>query len=76
MQILRKISWCLVLAPHDPLQSSLLNSTLEDKNLFEIPNFKYVIYFLSHMLSGHVQKICLGFLVIGCTCYMLCLGFS
>ncbi|XP_045819979.1 26S proteasome non-ATPase regulatory subunit 12 homolog A-like isoform X1 [Trifolium pratense] len=49
MQILRKISWCLVLAPHDPLQSSLLNSTLEDKNLFEIPNFKYVILFcISH----------------------------
>ncbi|XP_045819981.1 26S proteasome non-ATPase regulatory subunit 12 homolog A-like isoform X3 [Trifolium pratense] len=47
--ILRKISWCLVLAPHDPLQSSLLNSTLEDKNLFEIPNFKYVILFcISH----------------------------
>ncbi|XP_045819980.1 26S proteasome non-ATPase regulatory subunit 12 homolog A-like isoform X2 [Trifolium pratense] len=43
MQILRKISWCLVLAPHDPLQSSLLNSTLEDKNLFEIPNFKLLL---------------------------------
>ncbi|CAJ2676916.1 unnamed protein product [Trifolium pratense] len=41
--ILRKISWCLVLAPHDPLQSSLLNSTLEDKNLFEIPNFKLLL---------------------------------
>lgn len=25
------------------MQSSLLNSTLEDKNLSEIPNFKYVI---------------------------------
>ncbi|XP_045802548.1 26S proteasome non-ATPase regulatory subunit 12 homolog A-like isoform X5 [Trifolium pratense] len=41
--ILKKISWCLVLAPHDPLQSSLLNSTLEDKNLFEIPNFKLLL---------------------------------
>ncbi|RYR18950.1 hypothetical protein Ahy_B03g063578 [Arachis hypogaea] len=40
--ILRKICWYLVLAPHDPMQSSLLNSTLEDKNLSEIPSFKYV----------------------------------
>uniref|UniRef100_M4ECY0 PSMD12/CSN4-like N-terminal domain-containing protein n=1 Tax=Brassica campestris TaxID=3711 RepID=M4ECY0_BRACM len=31
--ILRKICWFLVLAPHDPMQSSLLNATLEDKNL-------------------------------------------
>ncbi|KAF9612229.1 hypothetical protein IFM89_038651 [Coptis chinensis] len=37
--VLRKICWYLVLAPHDPMQSSLLNSTLEDKNLSEIPNF-------------------------------------
>ncbi|CAJ1974614.1 unnamed protein product [Sphenostylis stenocarpa] len=39
--ILRKICWYLVLSPHDPMQSSLLNSTLEDRNLSEIPNFKY-----------------------------------
>ncbi|PIA47809.1 hypothetical protein AQUCO_01400417v1 [Aquilegia coerulea] len=38
--VLRKICWYLVLAPHDPMQSSLLNSTLEDKNLSEIPNFR------------------------------------
>uniref|UniRef100_A0A2K1R4P0 PSMD12/CSN4-like N-terminal domain-containing protein n=1 Tax=Populus trichocarpa TaxID=3694 RepID=A0A2K1R4P0_POPTR len=38
--VLRKICWYLVLAPHDPMQSSLLNSTLEDKNLSEISNFK------------------------------------
>ncbi|RLN18182.1 hypothetical protein C2845_PM02G41410 [Panicum miliaceum] len=38
--ILRKICWYLVLAPHDPMQSSLLNATLEDKNLSEIPNFR------------------------------------
>jgi hypothetical protein len=41
-QILRKICWYLVLAPHDPMQSSLLNATLEDKNLSEIPNFRYI----------------------------------
>ncbi|CAN6983189.1 unnamed protein product [Brassica oleracea var. botrytis] len=29
--VLRKICWFLVLAPHDPMQSSLLNATLEDK---------------------------------------------
>jgi 26S proteasome regulatory subunit N5 len=38
--ILRKICWYLVLAPHDPMQSSLLNSTLEDKKLSEIPMFQ------------------------------------
>ncbi|XP_021771108.1 26S proteasome non-ATPase regulatory subunit 12 homolog A-like [Chenopodium quinoa] len=41
--ILRKICWYLALAPHDPMQSSLLNSTLEDKNLFEIPKFKSLL---------------------------------
>ncbi|KAK9949902.1 hypothetical protein M0R45_005412 [Rubus argutus] len=41
--ILRKICWYLVLAPHDPMQSSLLNSTLEDKNLSEIPNFRLLL---------------------------------
>ncbi|KAL4330306.1 hypothetical protein HN51_036991 [Arachis hypogaea] len=41
--ILRKICWYLVLAPHDPMQSSLLNSTLEDKNLSEIPSFKQLL---------------------------------
>ncbi|KAI4345146.1 hypothetical protein L6164_012300 [Bauhinia variegata] len=41
--ILRKISWYLVLSPHGPMQSSLLNSTLEDKNLSEIPNFKLLL---------------------------------
>ncbi|CAF1707094.1 unnamed protein product [Brassica napus] len=29
--VLRKICWFLVLAPHDQMQSSLLNATLEDK---------------------------------------------
>lgn len=42
LQILRKICWYLVLAPHDPMQSSLLNSTLEDKKLSEIPMFQWV----------------------------------
>ncbi|XXG45885.1 hypothetical protein AAC387_Pa02g0850 [Persea americana] len=37
--VLRKICWYLVLSPHDPMQSSLLNSTLENKNLSEIPKF-------------------------------------
>ncbi|KAF7044900.1 hypothetical protein CFC21_054065 [Triticum aestivum] len=41
--ILRKICWFLVLAPHDPMQSSLLNATLEDKNLSEIPNFRLLL---------------------------------
>ncbi|EXB64475.1 26S proteasome non-ATPase regulatory subunit 12 [Morus notabilis] len=41
--VLRKICWHLVLAPHDPMQSSLLNSTLEDKNLSELPNFKLLL---------------------------------
>ncbi|XP_054807374.1 26S proteasome non-ATPase regulatory subunit 12 homolog A-like [Prosopis cineraria] len=41
--ILRKICWYLVLAPYDPMQSSLLNSTLEDKNLSEIANFKLLL---------------------------------
>ncbi|CAA3010337.1 26S proteasome non-ATPase regulatory subunit 12 homolog A-like [Olea europaea subsp. europaea] len=41
--VLRKICWYLVLAPHDPMQSSLLNSTLEDKNLSEIPHFRLLL---------------------------------
>ncbi|KAF3514148.1 hypothetical protein F2Q69_00004804 [Brassica cretica] len=35
--VLRKICWFLVLAPHDPMQSSLLNATLEDKSLSAVP---------------------------------------
>ncbi|XP_039036994.1 26S proteasome non-ATPase regulatory subunit 12 homolog A isoform X1 [Hibiscus syriacus] len=41
--VLRKICWYLILAPHDPMQSSLLNATLEDKNLSEIPKFKLLL---------------------------------
>lgn len=41
--ILRKICWYLVLSPHDPMQSSLLNATLDDKNLSEIPNFRILL---------------------------------
>lgn len=41
--VLRKICWYLVLAPHDPMQSSLLNSTLDDKNLSEIPHFRSLL---------------------------------
>ncbi|XP_023765154.1 26S proteasome non-ATPase regulatory subunit 12 homolog A [Lactuca sativa] len=41
--VLRKICWYLVLSPHDPMQSSLLNSTLEDKNLSEIPHFRSLL---------------------------------
>ncbi|KAL8133089.1 26S proteasome non-ATPase regulatory subunit 12 homolog A-like [Apium graveolens] len=41
--VLRKICWYLVLSPHDPMQSSLLNSTLEDKNLAEIPHFRLLL---------------------------------
>ncbi|KAL5209726.1 hypothetical protein ABZP36_005349 [Zizania latifolia] len=41
--VLRKICWYLVLSPHDPMQSSLLNATLEDKNLSDIPNFRLLL---------------------------------
>ncbi|OIT39063.1 26s proteasome non-atpase regulatory subunit 12 -like a, partial [Nicotiana attenuata] len=41
--VLRKICWYLVLSPHDPMQSSLHNSTLEDKNLSEIPHFRLLL---------------------------------
>ncbi|GAB4839631.1 26S proteasome non-ATPase regulatory subunit 12 A [Ancistrocladus abbreviatus] len=41
--VLRKICWNLALSPHGPMQSSLLNATLEDKNLSEIPNFKSLL---------------------------------
>ncbi|XP_039018724.1 26S proteasome non-ATPase regulatory subunit 12 homolog A-like isoform X2 [Hibiscus syriacus] len=41
--VLRKICWYLILAPHEPMQSSLLNLTLEDKNLSEIPKFKLLL---------------------------------
>ncbi|KAG4203289.1 hypothetical protein ERO13_A05G392400v2 [Gossypium hirsutum] len=41
--VLRKICWYLILAPHDPMQSSLLNSTLEDKNLSEIPKLRLLL---------------------------------
>ncbi|KAG6401201.1 hypothetical protein SASPL_138049 [Salvia splendens] len=43
MKVLRKICWYLVLSPHDSMQSSLLNSTLEDKNLSEIPHFRLLL---------------------------------
>ena len=32
-------------------------------------------YFSSFILSNHVKILCLEFLVIGCACYMLCLGY-
>ncbi|KAM3234847.1 26S proteasome non-ATPase regulatory subunit 12 A [Capsicum annuum] len=41
--VLRKICWYLVLSPHDPMQSSLHNLTLEDKNLSEIPHFRLLL---------------------------------
>ncbi|GFY94187.1 26S proteasome regulatory subunit, putative [Actinidia rufa] len=41
--LLRKICWYLVLSPHDPMQSSLLNSTLDDKNLSEISHFRFLL---------------------------------
>lgn len=69
--MLRKICWYLVLSPHDPMQSSLLNSTLEDKNLSELPNFWYellcftvylfmIIFNISSLikLSGSFGIIC------------------
>ncbi|RYQ84800.1 hypothetical protein Ahy_B10g104274 isoform B [Arachis hypogaea] len=69
--ILRKICWHLVLAPHDPMQSSLLNSTLEDKNLSEIPNFKYVFLILFfHVILLQVSVY--HFLVIECLSFMVC----
>ena len=56
-KILRKICWFLVLAPHDPMQSSLLNATLEDKNLTEIPDFKYFFSSINFFFYG-----CFGFI--------------
>ncbi|XP_010265591.1 PREDICTED: 26S proteasome non-ATPase regulatory subunit 12 homolog B-like isoform X2 [Nelumbo nucifera] len=47
--VLRKICWYLVLSPHDPLQSSLLSSILEDKNLGEIPTFRLLLKQLTTM---------------------------
>ncbi|KAL7223412.1 hypothetical protein ACSBR1_024961 [Camellia fascicularis] len=41
--VLRKICWYLVLSPHDTMQSSLLNSTLEYKDLSEIPHFRLLL---------------------------------
>ncbi|KAI0516159.1 hypothetical protein KFK09_008831 [Dendrobium nobile] len=41
--MIRKICWYLVLSPHDPMQSSLLNATLDDKNLSEIPHFRLLL---------------------------------
>lgn len=41
--VLRKICWYLVLSPYDPMQSSLLNATLEDKNMSEIPDFRMLL---------------------------------
>ncbi|XP_039166319.1 26S proteasome non-ATPase regulatory subunit 12 isoform X2 [Eucalyptus grandis] len=41
--VLRKICWYLVLSPHDPMQSSLLNATLEEKHLSEIPQFRLLL---------------------------------
>ena len=37
------ICWYLDLAPHVLMRSSLLNSTLDDKNLSELPNFKLLL---------------------------------
>ncbi|RZB96919.1 26S proteasome non-ATPase regulatory subunit 12-like A isoform D [Glycine soja] len=61
--ILRKICWYLVLAPYDPMQSSFLNSTLADKNLSEIPNFKYVLLTFIPCFPSHVHlfRISLSF---------------
>lgn len=48
IHMLRKICWYLVLAPHDPMQSSLLNSTLEDKRLIDLPKFRALLkYFVT-----------------------------
>ncbi|KAK3436704.1 hypothetical protein EUGRSUZ_C01526 [Eucalyptus grandis] len=41
--VLRKICWYLVLSPHDPMQLSLLNATLEEKHLSEIPQFRLLL---------------------------------
>ncbi|CAK9208786.1 unnamed protein product [Sphagnum troendelagicum] len=49
--VLRKICWNLVLAPHDSMQSSLLNSTLEDKKLSELPKFRSL---LKHFVTMEV----------------------
>uniref|UniRef100_A0A6V7QZD8 PCI domain-containing protein n=1 Tax=Ananas comosus var. bracteatus TaxID=296719 RepID=A0A6V7QZD8_ANACO len=55
--VLRKICWYLVLSPHDPMQSSLLNATLEDKNLSEIPNFRLLLKQLVTMEAAEDLKL-------------------
>eukprot|EP00249_Psilotum_nudum_P009879 c22209_g1_i1 orf=192-1652(+) len=49
--VLRKICWYLVLSPHDPMQATLLNSTLEDKRLTELPKFRAL---LKHFVTMEV----------------------
>lgn len=73
MQVLRKICWYLVLSPHDSMQSSLLNSTLEDKNLSEISRFRLALckiaFFRScpvrvtHCILPHLSRLLLKQLV-------------
>ncbi|XP_074587236.1 26S proteasome non-ATPase regulatory subunit 12 homolog A-like [Curcuma longa] len=41
--VLRKVCWYLVLSSHEPMQSSLLFSILEDRNLYELPSFYYLL---------------------------------
>jgi len=69
LQILRKICWYLVLAPHDPMQSSLLNSTLEDKKLSEIPMFQWVPWteLLYKIMYGETFFLCntAGWMFVG-----------
>ena len=51
------------LAPHDLMQSSLLNSTLDDKNLSELPNFKLLLKQLVTMdYGGRPMDISLEFI--------------
>ncbi|GMI65900.1 hypothetical protein HRI_000259300 [Hibiscus trionum] len=43
MPVLRKVCWYLILAPHGPMQSSLLNSTSKKKTLSLIPKFRLLL---------------------------------
>eukprot|EP00897_Mesotaenium_endlicherianum_P008565 jgi/Mesen1/7737/ME000407S06971 len=43
MPVLKKICWYIVLAPHDSMQSSLLNAAFLDKKLQDLPKYKQLL---------------------------------
>eukprot|EP00243_Klebsormidium_subtile_P003291 TRINITY_DN16644_c0_g1_i1.p1 TRINITY_DN16644_c0_g1~~TRINITY_DN16644_c0_g1_i1.p1 ORF type:complete len:477 (+),score=150.55 TRINITY_DN16644_c0_g1_i1:140-1570(+) len=41
--VMKKIVWYLCLAPHDPMQRSLMQATHDDKKLLELPKYKALL---------------------------------